>query len=581
MMRLMAMVALASRLSGVSRSRRTACRSRRCPRAARPARRSRSPPTRRGRSRAGCRRTRPTSSSSCTTTSGRPARHLRRRHPHADVVAHREERHLVQPLPQRRVLLADAGRAAHRAQPPPIGFGQIAELANDWDGYTGRCRRPRRRWRRCSATTATRPPRSGSGTTRRRRRRPSRDRSTSGRPGAGRLRLLLRLPGGRVVAMGAGGGREHRAPARAAPRGLPLHRGHGRQGGDLDSPAPGACPGHAVLDVLGARRRARAAPHLQGVGRQVQGQVRRRLGRDAHPHLRAAEAARLDPGEHPAHAAPGLASRVAGHSRRREAVPAPPDGTVRRHDRARRRAGRAAHRRARAPWHPRQHAHLLHFERQRLLGRGPERQHQRAPGAKRHPHRGQGPHPRAERAGRPRRPRHQQDRQHVPRRLGLGGQHALPGDQARRLALWRHAHADGGVLAEVDQARRGDAHAVPPRERHRADDLRRGRDQGAEAGGRRDAGADGRRQHEVHLRRRPGTRTQEEPVLRGHGQPRDLPGRLDRLGVRAAHSLATGAATGHRHLVAGPGHVGAVRPALGLLAGRRSCRQDTRRRSRR
>ena len=108
----------------------------------------------------------------------------------------------------------------------------------------------------------------------------------------GRLRLLLRLPGGRVVAMGAGGGREHRAPPRAAPRGLPLHRGHGRQGGDLDSPAPGARPGDAVLHVLDARRRARAAPHLQGVGRQVPRQVRRRLGRDAHPHLRAAEAAR-------------------------------------------------------------------------------------------------------------------------------------------------------------------------------------------------------------------------------------------------------------------------------------------------
>ena len=67
----------------------------------------------------------------------------------------------------------------------------------------------------------------------------------------------------------------------------------------------------------------------------------------------------------------------------------------------------------------------------------------------------------------------QQDRQHVPRRLGLGGQHALPGDQARRLALRRHAHADGGVLAEGHQAGRGDAHAVPPRQRHRADDLRR------------------------------------------------------------------------------------------------------------
>ena len=39
---------------------------------------------------------------------------------------------------------------------------------------------------------------------------------------------------------------------------------------------------------------ARAAPHLQGVGRQVQGQVRRRLGRAARAHLQAPEGARLD-----------------------------------------------------------------------------------------------------------------------------------------------------------------------------------------------------------------------------------------------------------------------------------------------
>ena len=41
----------------------------------------------------------------------------------------------------------------------------------------------------------------------------------------------------------------------------------------MDAPAPRLCPGQALLHVLGAGRRARAAPHLQGVGRQVQGQV--------------------------------------------------------------------------------------------------------------------------------------------------------------------------------------------------------------------------------------------------------------------------------------------------------------------
>ena len=54
----------------------------------------------------------------------------------------------------------------------------------------------------------------------------------------------------------------------------------------------------------------------------------------------------------------------------------------------------------------------------------------------------------------------------------LGGQHALQGNQARRLALRRHAQPDGGALAGEDQARHDAAPAVPPRQRHRADDLR-------------------------------------------------------------------------------------------------------------
>ena len=51
---------------------------------------------------------------------------------------------------------------------------------------------------------------------------------------------------------------------------------------------------------------------------------------------------------------------------------------------------------------------------------------------------------------------------HVPRRLGLGRQHALQGDEAAGLALRRHAQPDGGPLAGEDQARRDAAHAVPP-----------------------------------------------------------------------------------------------------------------------
>ena len=44
--------------------------------------------------------------------------------------------------PTRASLLT--GRNHHR-----IGNGQIAELANDWDGYSGRSRRAARWWPRC------------------------------------------------------------------------------------------------------------------------------------------------------------------------------------------------------------------------------------------------------------------------------------------------------------------------------------------------------------------------------------------------------------------------------------------------
>ena len=66
------------------------------------------------------------------------------------------------------------------------------------------------------------------------------------------------------------------------------------------------------------------------------------------------------------------------------------------------------------------------------------------------------------------------------------GVHAVPGHQAQCLPFRRHAHAHGGVLAEVDQGRQDAAAAVPPRQRRRADALRRDRNQAAEDGGRRD-----------------------------------------------------------------------------------------------
>ena len=44
---------------------------------------------------------------------------------------------LLQPLPLHRDVLADAGGAAHRAQPHLVGNGQIAAIANDFDGFSG------------------------------------------------------------------------------------------------------------------------------------------------------------------------------------------------------------------------------------------------------------------------------------------------------------------------------------------------------------------------------------------------------------------------------------------------------------
>ena len=114
---------------------------------------------------------------------------------------------------------------------------------------------------------------------------------------------------------------------------------------------------------------------------------------------------RVDPPGSPAHPARPADGGVGRHPRGREAVPAPPDGGRRRVRRARRRPGRPPRRRGRAPRLRRQHADLLHLGRQRLLGRGPERHHQRAARPERHPHHRRHAHQGPRRAGRPRRAR--------------------------------------------------------------------------------------------------------------------------------------------------------------------------------
>ncbi len=180
-----------------------------------------------------------------------------------------------------------------------------------------------------------------------------------------RLRLLLRLPGRRDLAVGAAAGREHQRHRAAARPEVPPERRPGAARRRLAAPAPRLRARQALPPVLGAGRRARAAPDPQGMGRQVQGPVRRRLGRLPRARVRAPEAAGLDPGRHEAHAARRVDAGMEQHSRVAAPVPAPADGDLRRLRRACRRAGRQADRRARAPGHPRQHHRHLHLRRQR------------------------------------------------------------------------------------------------------------------------------------------------------------------------------------------------------------------------
>ena len=143
--------------------------------------------------------------------------------------------------------------------------------------------------------------------------------------------------------------------------------------------------GQAVLHVLRHRRDARAAPRAEGVDREIQGPVQRRLGQASRGDLRAAEEAGRDSGGHEAHAASEGDSRVGRHERAAEAALRAADGNLRRVRRAHRRRGRPARGAAREDRRAGQHAVLLHRRRQRLERRGRTGRHlQRDDGAQRH-----------------------------------------------------------------------------------------------------------------------------------------------------------------------------------------------------
>ena len=234
-------------------------------------------------------------------------------------------------------------------------------------------------------------------------------------------------------------------PDRTPGGGLPLHRGHDRPRDRLGPPAEGADAGQAVLRLLRARRHARAAPRAARVVGQVQGPVRRGLGRAAGGDLRAPEGARRDPArgraDRPAGRDPGLGR----HARRPQAGARAPDGGLRGLPGAHRPPRRPAGRRARRPRGPRRHADLLHRRRQRRLRGGNAAGHvQRDDLAQR------GGGDRDDRVhGRADRPvRHDRGEQPLRGRLGARDGHPVPVDQAGGLALGRHAQRHRRALAE-------------------------------------------------------------------------------------------------------------------------------------
>ena len=208
---------------------------------------------------------------------------LRRAVPDADVREAGEERASLQPLPHHGAVLADAAGAADGPQPP---FGRHGVHHGDRHVGSGlqlgAARRTRRRWHDAEAQWlldgAVRQVPRGAGL--------ADEPDGSVRRvahGRRRLRVLLRLPrrGDQPVRPGSLRGDDPRGSGEDAGGRLSPHRGHDRQGDRVGAPAEGAHARQAVLHVLRARGDARAAPRAEGMGGQVQGEVRPGLGQAA------------------------------------------------------------------------------------------------------------------------------------------------------------------------------------------------------------------------------------------------------------------------------------------------------------
>ena len=315
------------------------------------------------------------------------------------------------------------------------------------------------------------------------------------------LRALLRLHRRRDEPVRARDLPRHRADRAAEDGrgGLPLHRGHDRPGDRLDQAAEGADGGQAVLRLLRARRDPRAPSRADGLVGQVQGPVRRRLGRAARADARAAEGARRGPRRRGADRAPGRDPGLGRHARRPEAGARAPDGGLRGLPRAHRPPRRPADRLAGRARDPREHARLLHHRRQRRLRRGhAERLLQRA----RRPERRLRARDDRVHGLQDRRLRHADCVQPLRSRLGARDGHAVPVDEADRVALGRHAQRDDRALAGRHRGKGRGPLAVPPRDRRRRHGARRRAAPRAPERQRCPAAAAARRLDGVHVRRR-------------------------------------------------------------------------------
>ena len=305
----------------------------------------------------------------------------------------------------------------------------------------------------------------------------------------------------------------------------------------LGPSAEGADAGQAVLRVLRARRDPRAAPRAEGVGRQVRGAVRRRVGRAARAHVRAPEGARGHPGRRRADAR--------GTTRSRPGTTCPTSSS--------RCSARQMEVYAGFLEHTDHHVGrvidaiddlgvlddtIIYY----IIGDNGASAEGTLNGAFNEMANFNGMAAletpefmlsKMDEFGSPTSYNH----------YAVGWAWAMdtpvPVDQAGRLALGRHPQRHDRALAERHRRAGRPAFAVHPRDRRRADDPRGGRSARADHGERRAAVAHGGHQHAVHVQRAGRTGAPRPAVLRDVRQPRHLPQGLER-GHEAPHALGHG-----------------------------------------